>query len=118
MTSRLVTRWFVAAGLLLFGLWVGGVAMPHCSQDHLPARAEARAVSVQQSLRQSLKRGEVKVEQASAAPMLALLLFAAAIVVGTRRAAFAPVRAVAVVLESSLWLTPYLFRPPPSFLVR
>jgi hypothetical protein len=108
---RSIGRWFVAAGLLLFGLLMSGFSCPGSVRDHLPARAEARAASAQQSLRRQSDSVEIKVEQAQPAPLLALLL------------SLVPVRpsvpsdaviVVATTSDSSLWLMPYLFRPPPS----
>ncbi|WP_041592500.1 hypothetical protein [Terriglobus roseus] len=109
-------RWLVAAGLLLLGLLLSGFNCPGNLRDHLPARAEARAASAQQSLRRQSIQSEIKVEVAKAAPLVALLL---SLVPAHPRATAVPVAVVATAGDSSLWLMPYLFRPPPvSILVR
>jgi hypothetical protein len=115
MTNRLTTRWFVAAALLLFGLMVSGLTSPANNPEHLPARAQARAVSAQQSLQRHVSSTAVKAEQASAAPLLAFLLV---LVVAQLRTRLPAVDILETPRESSLWLMPYLFRPPPINLVR
>lgn len=114
--ARATGRWFIAAALLLFGLMVSGLASPGSNPDHLPARAQARAVSAQQSLQRRANRTVVKIEQASAAPMMALLLLVLAF--SLRRARLQAVSVLEAPRKASLWLMPYLFRPPPAFLVR
>jgi hypothetical protein len=109
--ARVMGRWVVAAALLLFGLLVSGLSCPANIRDHLPARAEARAASAQQSLQRRSAGAEIKVEQAKATPLLALLL---SLVPARRHATPEPVVSVAAPNESSLWLMPYLFRPPPA----
>jgi hypothetical protein len=111
--ARITGRWFIAAALLLFGLMVSGLTSPAGAPDHLPARAQARAGSAQQSLERRAARTEVKVEQSSGAPLLALLL-----VLAVPSTKLQPVLTVEAPRESSLWLLPYLFRPPPALLVR
>ncbi len=113
-------RWFVAAALLLFGLMVGGVTCPACNPDHLPARAEARAGSVQQSLQRGVATSQSATTQTSSAPPVALALAALLLAFVPARRNFTPHAALAVAASrhSSLWLTPYLFRPPPALLVR
>src|SRR6187402_2127757 len=108
---RTMGRWLVAAGLLLLGLLLSGFNCPGNLRDHLPARAEARAASAHQSLRRQAVQTEIKVEQAKAAPLLALLL---SLVPAAPRATPAPVAEVSTAGDSSLWLMPYLFRPPPA----
>ncbi|SEC52832.1 hypothetical protein [Terriglobus roseus] len=108
---RSMGRWFLAAGLLLFGLFLSGFSCPGNIPDHLPARAEARAASAQQSLRRQSVRAEIKVEQAKAAPMLAMLL---SLVPARPHAPSDAVVVVATTSDSSLWLMPYMFRPPPA----
>jgi hypothetical protein len=105
-------RWWVAAGLLLLGLLLSGFNCPGNLRDHLPARAEARAASAHQSLRRQSDQSDVKVEEAKAAPpALALLL---SLMAPRPHVSREPVVAEAATGESSLWLVPYLFRPPPA----
>lgn len=108
---RSTGRWFLAAGLLLFGLLLSGFSCPGGVRDHLPARAEARAAAAQQSLRRQSDSAEIKVEQAKPAPLLAMLL---SLVPVRPRVRSDAVVVVATASDSSLWLTPYLFRPPPA----
>ena len=109
--SRAMGRWLVAAGLLLLGLLLSGFHCPGNLREHLPARTQARAASAHQSLRRQSDQREVKVEDAKAEPALSLLL---SLVAPRPRISYEPAVAVTAGDESSLWLMPYLFRPPPA----
>jgi hypothetical protein len=109
--TKMMGRWFLAVALLLLGLVMSGATAAKATADHWPARVQARAVSAQQALQRRTGKSEIKMEQASAAPLLALLLLVLAL--DTRRTLRRPVRPVEAPGDSSLWLMPYLFRPPP-----
>jgi hypothetical protein len=107
-------RWFVATTLLLLGLVLSGAACAKSTADHWPARVQARAVSAQQSLQRRTTQSETSIEHAGVTPVAALLLFALAFT--PRRSQQAPNILARVPRETSLWLLPHLFRPPPAIL--
>jgi hypothetical protein len=111
--TRRVGRWFLAVTLLLLGLVFSGATAAKPTADQWPARVQARGVSAQQDLRRRTSQSERKVEQAKVVPpALALLL---ALMAAPRRAVAEPlVATVETPRDASLWLVPYLFRPPPT----
>jgi hypothetical protein len=110
-----VRRWALAVILLLLGLVLSGTTAAKATADHWPARVQARAVSAQQALQRRTGATERKVVQAAPAPLLALLFLVLAY--DKRRTQAVSSRAGATPRDASLWLVPYLFRPPPVLVV-
>jgi hypothetical protein len=114
--TRLAWRWLLATSLLMLGLVLSGSTCAKATADQWPARVQARAVSAQQNLERRAAKSETKEEQTSAAPLATLLLLvSAAIFFRSERQS---IRIVSVPRNTSLWLTPHLFRPPPVALAR